>query len=236
MNNEINLYDINPRPYEKSMRYGVSTLSDAELLAVILRTGSKGINALELSRKILDAGAPRNGLLGLYHMTIGLCNVGIHELMKIKGIGKVKAIQIQAIVELAKRLSKGSISERKSFSNPKLIANYYMQDMMHLEVEKVLLVMLDNKCKLICDMIVSQGTVNSSVISPREIIIEALKHRAVFIVIIHNHPSGDPTPSNDDYNFTDRLKRAAEIVDIPLLDHIIIGNNQYISLKETGKC
>lgn len=96
--------------------------------------------------------------------------------------------------------------------------------------------MLDNKCKLICDMIVSQGTVNSSVISPREIIIEALKHRAVFIVIIHNHPSGDPTPSNDDYNFTDRLKRAAEIVDIPLLDHIIIGNNQYISLKETGKC
>ena len=229
MNNEINLYDINPRPYEKSMRYGVSTLSDAELLAIILRTGTKGMDATSLSCEVLKSYARKDGI-------VGLCNVGIHELMKIKGIGKVKAIQIQAIVELAKRLSKGSISERKSFSNPKLIANYYMQDMMHLEVEKVLLVMLDNKCKLICDMIVSQGTVNSSVISPREIIIEALKHRAVFIVIIHNHPSGDPTPSNDDYNFTDRLKRAAEIVDIPLLDHIIIGNNQYISLKETGKC
>lgn len=229
MNNEINLYDINPRPYEKSMRYGVSTLSDAELLAIILRTGTKGMDATSLSCEVLKSYAGKDGI-------VGLCNVGIHELMKIKGIGKVKAIQIQAIVELAKRLSKGSISERKSFSNPKLIANYYMQDMMHFEVEKVLLVMLDNKCKLICDMIVSQGTVNSSVISPREIIIEALKHRAVFIVIIHNHPSGDPTPSNDDYNFTDRLKRAAEIVDIPLLDHIIIGNNQYISLKETGKC
>ncbi len=229
MNNEINLYDINPRPYEKSMRYGVSTLSDAELLAIILRTGTKGMDATSLSCEVLKSYAGKDGI-------VGLCNVGIHELMKIKGIGKVKAIQIQAIVELAKRLSKGSISERKSFSNPKLIANYYMQDMMHLEVEKVLLVMLDNKCKLICDMIVSQGTVNSSVISPREIIIEALKHRAVFFVIIHNHPSGDPTPSNDDYNFTDRLKRAAEIVDIPLLDHIIIGNNQYISLKETGKC
>ena len=229
MNNEINLYDINPRPYEKSMRYGVSTLSDAELLAIILRTGTKGMDATSLSCEVLKSYAGKDGI-------VGLCNVGIHELMKIKGIGKVKAIQIQAIVELAKRLSKGSISERKSFSNPKLIANYYMQDMMQLEVEKVLLVMLDNKCKLICDMIVSQGTVNSSVISPREIIIEALKHRAVFIVIIHNHPSGDPTPSNDDYNFTDRLKRAAEIVDIPLLDHIIIGNNQYISLKETGKC
>ena len=229
MNNEINLYDINPRPYEKSMRYGVSTLSDAELLAIILRTGTKGMDATSLSCEVLKSYAGKDGI-------VGLCNVGIHELMKIKGIGKVKAIQIQAIVELAKRLSKGSISERKSFSNPNLIANYYMQDMMHLEVEKVLLVMLDNKCKLICDMIVSQGTVNSSVISPREIIIEALKHRAVFIVIIHNHPSGDPTPSNDDYNFTDRLKRAAEIVDIPLLDHIIIGNNQYISLKETGKC
>ncbi len=229
MNNEINLYDINPRPYEKSMRYGVSTLSDAELLAIILRTGTKGMDATSLSCEVLKSYAGKDGI-------VGLCNVGIHELMKIKGIGKVKAIQIQAIVELAKRLSKGSISERKSFSNPKLIANYYMQDMMHLEVEKVLLVMLDNKCKLICDMIVSQGTVNSSIISPREIIIEALKHRAVFIVIIHNHPSGDPTPSNDDYNFTDRLKRAAEIVDIPLLDHIIIGNNQYISLKETGKC
>ena len=229
MNNEINLYDINPRPYEKSMRYGVSTLSDAELLAIILRTGTKGMDATSLSCEVLKSYAGKDGI-------VGLCNVGIHELMKIKGIGKVKAIQIQAIVELAKRLSKGSISERKSFSNPKLIANYYMQDMMHLEVEKVLLVMLDNKCKLICDMIVSQGTVNSSVISPREIIIEALKHRAVFIVIIHNHASGDPTPSNDDYNFTDRLKRAAEIVDIPLLDHIIIGNNQYISLKETGKC
>ena len=229
MNNEINLYDINPRPYEKSMKYGVSTLSDAELLAIILRTGTKGMDATSLSCEVLKSYAGKDGI-------VGLCNVGIHELMKIKGIGKVKAIQIQAIVELAKRLSKGSISERKSFSNPKLIANYYMQDMMHLEVEKVLLVMLDNKCKLICDMIVSQCTVNSSVISPREIIIEALKHRAVFIVIIHNHPSGDPTPSNDDYNFTDRLKRAAEIVDIPLLDHIIIGNNQYISLKETGKC
>lgn len=229
MNNEINLYDINPRPYEKSMRYGVSTLSDAELLAIILRTGTKGMDATSLSCEVLKSYAGKDGI-------VGLCNVGIHELMKIKGIGKVKAIQIQAIVELAKRLSKGSISERKSFSNPKLIANYYMQDMMHLEVEKVLLVMLDNKCKLICDMIVSQGTVNSSIISPREIIIEALKHRAVFIVIIHNHPSGDPTPSNDDYNFTDRLKSAAEIVDIPLLDHIIIGNNQYISLKETGKC
>ena len=229
----IAMYSKIPMPQaewnEKNMRYGVSTLSDAELLAIILRTGTKGMDATSLSCEVLKSYAGKDGI-------VGLCNVGIHELMKIKGIGKVKAIQIQAIVELAKRLSKGSISERKSFSNPKLIANYYMQDMMHLEVEKVLLVMLDNKCKLICDMIVSQGTVNSSVISPREIIIEALKHRAVFIVIIHNHPSGDPTPSNDDYNFTDRLKRAAEIVDIPLLDHIIIGNNQYISLKETGKC
>ena len=227
MNN--NSYDVNPRPYEKSMKYGISALSDAELLAIILRTGTKGADATSLSSEVLRAFAGKDGI-------VGLCNAEIHELMRIKGIGKVKAIQIRAIIELAKRLSKGSVSERKCFSNPKIIADYYMQDMMHLEVEKVLLVILDNKCRLICDKFVSQGTVNSTVISPREIIIEALKHKAVFIVVIHNHPSGDPTPSNDDYNFTDRLKRAAEIVDIPLLDHIIIGNNQYISLKETGKC
>ena len=100
MNNEINLYDINPRPYEKSMRYGVSTLSDAELLAIILRTGTKGMDATSLSCEVLKSYAGKDGI-------VGLCNVGIHELMKIKGIGKVKAIQIQAIVELAKRLSKG---------------------------------------------------------------------------------------------------------------------------------
>ena len=149
-------------PYEKCINKGAEVLSDAELLAVILRTGSKGINALELSRKILDAGAPRNGLLGLYHMTIP-------QLCQIRGIGEVKAVQLKCIAELSRRIAGQSAWSALNFKDAASIADYFMEEMRHLEQEQMILLMLDTKCRLLARQSISKGSVNCSVITPREI-------------------------------------------------------------------
>ena len=169
-------------PYEKCINKGAEVLSDAELLAVILRTGSKGINALELSRKILDAGAPRNGLLGLYHMTIP-------QLCQIRGIGEVKAVQLKCIAELSRRIAGQSAWSALNFKDAASIADYFMEEMRHLE-------------------------------------------QAVFIILLHNHPSGDPTPSEEDKSLTKRISLGGELVGIRLLDHIIVGDRCYASFRE----
>lgn len=218
---------IELKPYEKVLANGAESLSDVELLAVILRTGTRGHGVSELSRNVLMSCTKDEGI-------VGLCSITIPELIDIKGIGVVKAVQIKCLVEFARRLSKKSIEKRTDFSRPDIIAEYYMQDMMHLEVEKVILLMLDSKCRFLRDTVMSQGTVNSSSINPREIFIEALKYRAVSFVLIHNHPSGDPTPSKDDILFTKRLKSCADLLGVALLDHIIIGNNMYVSLNNKG--
>ena len=206
------------RPYEKCERRGVHALSDEELLAVLLRTGTQGENALELSRRIL----------------LGLHQFSMERLMGIKGIGKVKAIQISCISELAKRLSKASYQEALCFAEPESIARYYMEDMRHEKQELMKLLMLNTKAKLVGETNVSKGTVNASLITPRELFIEALQKNAVSIVIMHNHPSGDPTPSREDMLITKRILDAGALIGIELLDHIIIGNNCYVSFREEG--
>lgn len=213
------------RPYEKVLLHGAMTLSNAELLAVILRTGAKGINALELARNILQKEDGNLDLLNIHHLT--------HEqLTEISGVGNVKAIQILCLSELCKRLAKASAKEDLMFKNPKSIARYYMEDMRHSGQEHMKLLMLDTKSMLIHEMDISKGTVNASLISPRELFVEALQRRAVSIIILHNHPSGDPTPSESDILLTKRVKAAGDIIGIELLDHIIIGNNRYISFLE----
>ena len=152
--------------------------------------------------------------------------------MNIKGIGKAKAVQIRCICELSKRIAKKNSRIKLDFSSSQSVAQYYMDDLRSLSKEQLLLVMLDSKCCLIRDAVVSIGTVNSSLVSPREIFIEALKYRAVFIIMLHNHPSGDPSPSTNDLMVTERIKKTGDIIGIHLLDHIIIGDNLYVSLKE----
>lgn len=214
------------RPYEKCERRGAHTLSDEELLAVLLRTGTHGENALDLAKRILYyAGEP--GILGIHQFSA-------QRLMRIKGIGKVKAIQISCISELAKRLSKATYQEALCFADPGTIARYYMEDLRHEKQELMKLLMLNTKAKLVGETDISKGTVNASLITPRELFIEALQKNAVSIVILHNHPSGDPTPSREDMLMTKRILDAGTLIGIELLDHIIIGNNCYVSFREEG--
>ena len=199
---------------------GSGQFSDVELLAVLLRTGTQGENAVDLARRVLYH-AGENGILGIHQFNV-------ERLKKIKGIGQVKAIQISCISELAKRLSKASYEE------PKTIAQYYMEDLRHEKQEHMKLLMLNSKAKLLGETNISKGTVNASLITPRELFIEALQKNAVSIIILHNHPSGDPTPSREDMLTTKRILDAGALIGIDLLDHIIIGNNCYMSFREEG--
>lgn len=215
------------RPYEKCLKYGAGVLTDSELLAVIIRTGTKGTDSIELSRQILKESKKSPGILGIMDLSIP-------ELMKIKGIGKVKAIQISCIGELSRRISKQRAALKLKCNNPASIADYYMEDMRHSKREQLVVMFLDTKCCLIKDMVLSIGTVNASLVSPRELFIEALKYQAVSIILLHNHPSGDPSPSREDIQITKKVKACSDIIGIALIDHIIIGDNKYVSLKEQG--
>ena len=213
------------RPYEKCLLHGASHLSDTELLAVLLRTGVKGINSLKLAENILQTSSGESSILNIHQLTL-------QKLKKMKGIGTVKAIQIICLSELAKRLAKTSAKEGLIFSLPSTIADYYMEEMRHQKQEQMKLLMLNTKTKLIGETDVSKGTVNASLVSPRELFIEALECNAVSIILLHNHPSGDPTPSESDVLLTKRVKEAGDLIGIQLLDHIIIGNNCYVSFAE----
>lgn len=215
------------RPYEKCMNLGPTVLSDAELLSVIIRTGTKGEKALDLSKKILNHSENNRGLLGMMHLST-------YELMQLKGIGKVKAIQITCIVELSRRIAKTTAFKGFKLTSPSSVADYFMEDMRHEEREQLILLLMNGKNKLLHETILSRGTVNASLVSPREIFIEALRYQAVSVMLIHNHPSGDPTPSKEDILVTRRVKEAGNLIGISLIDHIIIGDNRYVSLKEQG--
>ena len=215
------------RPYEKCERFGAENLTDAELLAVLLRTGTQGENSLQLAHRLIRSERSGRGILNIHRWTF-------EQLMRIKGIGRVKAVQILCLSELAKRLAKASAASGLNFSAPETIARYYMEDMRHQNTEVLKLLFLNTRSKLIGESDISTGTVDTALVSPRELFIEALQRGAVSIVLLHNHPSGDPTPSKADVRITRRLKEAGSMIGIALLDHIIIGNNCFISLREKG--
>jgi len=212
-------------PYEKCLEQGANFLSNTELLAVLLRTGTKGMNVLELAEHILSSACGDSGILNIHHCTL-------EKLKSIRGIGNVKAIQILCLSELAKRLSKATAKEGLVLSLPSTIADYYMEEMRHQKQEHMKLLMLNTKSKLLGEKDISKGTVNASLVSPRELFIEALEKQAVGIILIHNHPSGDTTPSENDISLTRRVQEAGRLIGIELLDHIIIGNNCYMSFAE----
>ena len=226
----ITMRDIpqNDRPYEKCLAMGPYNLSDAELLAVIIRTGSRDSNSLALAEQILTLNYPEDGLTGLLHLSL-------QELMQVHGIGRVKAIQLLCIGELSRRIwKKEAVRNITVFDDPNAIANYFMEDMRHMEQEQLHVMFLNTKNVLIKDMLLAKGTVNATVASPREIFIEALRHHAVNIILVHNHPSGDPTPSQDDFNLTRRVKEAGDLIGIRLMDHVVIGDNAYCSFRKEG--
>jgi len=216
------------RPYERCLREGPQGLSDAELLSVIIRTGSKEANSMELASRILELNYPRDGILGLMHISLA-------ELTSIKGIGTVKGIQLLCVGELSRRIWKRKVlAEPLTFQNPKQIADYYQEDMRHKEQEEFHVMFFNTKQVLIREILLSKGTVNAVVAAPREVLVEALRNQAVNMILVHNHPSGSPEPSQEDIRLTGNIHTAGEIVGVHLIDHIIIGDNRYVSLKERG--
>ena len=218
--------DSRLRPYEKFRRFGVESLTEAELLVVILRCGTKKKDAESLAARILSLSPTgKDNLLGLHHLSM-------EQLLAINGVGEVKATQIKCVMEFCSRVAKAKAHEELAFDRSGTVASYYMESMRHRTRECVLLLCLDAKGQLIREKKLSDGSVNMALISPREIFLEALKDKAVSLILVHNHPSGDPTPSRSDRELTENVAKVGNQMDIPLLDHIIIGDNRYTSFRE----
>ncbi len=214
---------ISERPYEKLEQRGAQALSDAELLAIILKTGLKNERSTELAKKFLSN--TKDGILSLQTLTIA-------ELMQNRGIGRVKAIQLKAVAEISNRMSKEKYSKVLDVRSPRSVANFYMESLRHLQNEKILMLSLNSKNQVIKEDTISVGTVSASLVNCREVFKLALKNNAVGIILLHNHPSGNPTPSRDDIDVTIEIIKASDLIGIKLLDHIVIGDGKYISMKE----
>jgi DNA repair protein RadC len=213
------------RPYEKLEQYGEKTLTNAELLAIIIKTGTKDETSIGLAQKILKLNEyeERQDLNFLREITI-------EEFMKIKGIGKVKAIQLKAVCELASRMNTAIEYKPKSIRYPKDVANILM-DKMRFEKQEILkVVMLDSRSNLLKIKDIARGSENKATATIKSVLNEAVKAEASQIILVHNHPGGDPTPSEKDIELTERVKEAAKMLDIRLADHIVIGRANYKSI------
>ncbi len=215
------------KPCEKAEQYGIQCLSDAELLAVILRSGTRAENVIDLAHRLLNLDPQHPGLAGLNFLSL-------KELKELPGIGSVKAVQVKAVAELSRRMAKEKTRGSICLNSPETIAAYFREDMRYLTRERVYAVFFDTAGKLIREVQISEGTVNRALISPREIFVEAVSCGAVSFVLLHNHPSGDCTPSREDRYITVHLRELGEMMGITLLDHIIIGGNQHTSFAELG--
>ncbi len=215
------------RPYEKIEKCGVSCLSDAELVAVLIKNGTRNKNSVELAREILNLHPVHKGLIGLHYLSD-------KELKHIDGIGRVKAAQLLCAAEISNRMTKQRIPEREPFQSPETVAGYFMEEMRTKETETTVVAFLDNRCRLMRYDVLFVGSISSCVANPREILKKALQYDASCFILIHNHPSGDCTPSQADLVLTERVRDAGELIGIQLLDHIILGDCQYVSLRERG--
>lgn len=211
------------KPYEKFLESGVESLSDAELLAVIIRSGTQGKRSVEVAQDLLSEG--ERSLLNLYTLSYA-------DMQKIPGIGRIKAIQLKCIAELSKRIAKVHYQDKICLDNPRSIAEYYMERMRHEKKECTLVLFFDARCRLLEDVMMSVGSATAAFVSPREIFLAALARDAVQIVLMHNHPSGDPGPSAEDDAVTKRVAESGKLLGIPLVDHIIVGDHSYYSYRE----
>ena len=224
MKTKIKDLNINIRPRERLKKYGVENLSDDELLAILLGTGSKELNAKELAQEVIKK----------LHNLNDLANVTLSELTTIKGIGPAKAISILSAIELGKRVLKKDISN-VIINNNEIVYDLLKYDFVNTYQEKFIALYLDTKNKLISYETIFIGTVSSSTIHPREIFKQAIKYSASSIIIVHNHPSGNSTPSKSDIEITKKIISIGEIMSIPVIDHLIIGYNNYYSFYDKRK-
>ena len=230
MEYRLRMKDIpaNERPYEKLEKYGTETLSNAELLAIVIRTGNTEETSVALAQRLLARGENNCGIAFLHDLSV-------EELRKTKGIGRVKALQIKAVMELSKRVSASFINNnRVTIKSPVEVSSLVMEEMRHLKKEVFKIILLNTKNHIIKYLNVSVGSLNSSIVHPREVFSEAVKTGCSGMLLVHNHPSGDPEPSREDIETTHRLVNAGNILGIKVLDHVVIGDGKYISFKEQG--
>jgi len=210
------------RPRERLMNYGAGALSNAELLAIILRSGMKGQNVLELAQALLA----KFGGLG------GLARASTAQLADVKGIGDTKTTQVKAALELGKRLSLTMPEDSPQIKSPQDVANLFMAEMTFLEQEHLRVLLLDAKSRVLTTHSVYVGKLDGVDIRIADVFREAVRRGSAALVVVHNHPSGDPTPSAEDVRVTKQMKQAGDMLGIDVLDHVIIGGNRYVSLKE----
>ncbi|AMQ05991.1 hypothetical protein AZE41_08700 [Sporosarcina psychrophila] len=215
---------IADRPRERLIRQGAESLSNQELIAILLRTGTKQESVLVLANRILSS----------FDKIQDLKDATIEELMLVKGVGKAKAVQILAAAEIGKRMYRKHSEGRYTIRSPEDAAAYLMTDMASLNQEHFVVLFLNVKNEVLHKQTIFIGSLNSSIVHPREIFREAVKRSAASIVVAHNHPSGNPSPSPEDIEVTKRLIEAGSIMGIEVLDHVIIGDHQFLSLKEKG--
>lgn len=223
---ELKIRDVHEadRPRERLIRQGSQSLSNQELLAILLRTGTKEESVLALSNRVL---MNFEKLHALKHATL-------EEITSIKGIGDAKAAQLLAAIELGRRLAQKEIDSRYTIRSPEDAAAFLMPEMSALNQEHFVVLFLNVKNQILHKQTIFIGSLNASIVHPREIFREAVKRSAASIICAHNHPSGNASPSPEDIEVTARLHEAGLIIGIELLDHVIIGDHQFISMKEKG--
>ena len=214
------------RPVEKSLSMGIESLSNGELLALLINSGTREKSAMALAEEVLAKDASGIGYLR---------ETSAQELMSIKGIGSSKAARIMAAVELGRRIAARPAPKGSRIESDEDVAMLFMEELRHKKKEFFKALLLDSKGKVISSETISVGELTSTIVHPREVFNQAVKKSAAAVVFVHNHPSGDPSPSREDIATTDRLVACGNILGIKVLDHIIIGDGRYISIKSTGK-
>lgn len=210
------------RPRERLKKVGEKALTTAELLAIILRVGTRGVNVIRLAERLL---LDFEGLPGLSRATVA-------ELAAVNGIGDAKAVQIKAALEMGRRMVASAPEERPRVSSPADAANLLMSEMMFLEQEHLRVILLNTRNEVLSTPTIYQGSLNTSVVRVGELFRSAVRTNAAALIVAHNHPSGDPSPSPEDIKVTRQLVKAGKLLDIEVLDHIVIGHQRYVSLKE----
>ena len=214
---------LNDRPREKMAANGAAVLTDAELIAILLRTGTAEKSAIDIASEMTADG-------GLYKRLAGITR--LNELTNIKGLGQAKAATVLAALEIGRRIASAKPSEKIHLSCPQDVADFLMPRLRYAAKEQFVVILLNNKNKVIGTEVVSEGSLSSSVVHPREVFAPAILHHAAAIMVAHNHPSGDPKPSIEDEEVTRQLLRSGKVLGIPMIDHVIIGDGNYYSFLE----
>ncbi len=219
--NRIKDFEESQRPRERLERLGAEALTDAELLAILLRVGKKGVNAVQVGQRTLNQ----------YGGLVGLHRASFKELCQVDGIGRAKAAQIKGAIELGRRISNLALESRGTITSPQDVADLVQYEMMALEQEELWVILLDSRNRYLETEHLYRGSLNASSVRPVEVFKMGIRHNAAGLIIVHNHPSGDPSPSPEDINLTRLLIEAGQLLELPLLDHIVVGLNRVVSIK-----